>query len=301
MSQALVHGHVIDIPYNGSVKIIITSDLHVGAKMSRFDLFEQMVLKPNEGNEEVLYFMNGDMINCIAPGDPRFRLSETHPMFLKGDNTHQMETLFYIKLLQKYKLHKRQLLGHVVGNHEDSCLKHNNYDPFIDISHHLASPYLGIDGFLKIPIRVSGGTRLPLVFYYHHGMGGGSRRKGSGAQLEKYINYSFPYRGADVYCFAHEHALADDRVVVHRPSFSHKKVVRREIVYVNSGTYMAEEGYARRKMYSPKPLGHIELTATAKRRSDGKRTFAFLDLQVQKKSWNEVGISRAPGLQNAKA
>lgn len=284
------HGPTIDLPFNGKAKIIIVSDLHVGAKMSRWDLFEEMVLKPHAEDPNTLFLMNGDMINCIAPGDPRFRLSETHEMFTKGDNTHQQETHFYIKLLQKYRIHPDRLLGHVIGNHEDSALKHNNYDPFIDICKDLRSPFLGIDGFLKVNFRMGGGTRLPIVIYYHHGMGGGSRRKGSGAQLEKYINYSFPYRGVDIYAFAHEHALADDRVVVQRPNWAQKGVQRKEIIYVNSGTYMAEEGYARRKMYSPKPMGHIEINIQHRRRRSNGRSNHGLKLDVHKPTWQPIGM-----------
>jgi hypothetical protein len=284
------HKETISLPFNGEAKIIICSDLHLGAAHSRWDLFEKQVLERNHTNDKALFLFNGDMINCIAPGDPRYRHTEVHEMFKGKDNQFQQETHFYCDLIEKWGIPAGRILGHVSGNHEDAALKHHNYDAFLDIVKRTGSPYLGIENFVKINFRVNGGTKLPLVLYCHHGMGGGSRRKGSGAQLEKYINYTFPYRGARIFAFANEHALADDAVVVQRQNRRAGGLQLKEILYVNSGTYLGGEAYARRKMYSPKPIGHIEITVKHQRKRQGKKDFHALTLHAQKVSWSPIGV-----------
>lgn len=247
------------------VHIFVLSDVHIGHSACDEHLLGSWVNKIKE-TENGYWIGLGDMADCISRIDPRYREESIAP-WLRGVSAIVSEQRK--RLLDVLSPIADRCLAYLKGNHEYT-MERAGIDVYLSVAENLSGPNgkqsvaLGVSGFIRLGIRrehAGGYSTKDVIFYAHHGHGGGQLAGSKALRLERLpSSYS-----ADVYLLGHNHA----RMVMQKEVWTvnaRGRIIIKPVVLAHCGTFLRSivpdshiDTYADVKGYQPAPLGGVEI------------------------------------------
>ena len=234
---------VIDLKGKDSIKIVPISDMHIGLKETRMDIFEDILDELKEPNT---YWIGlGDYVEGRAPN---------HKFWNYDDNTLPVQEQ-YDTFFNMIKPYKDKCLGLHVGNHEFGLIRDTTIDPLKSYSLENGIPYLG---GTAMTVFKRGNKTFKLCTL--HGAGGGCK---VGSNVNKLTDYLKSFSADAIMC-GHFHRLAVSIDVIPYVDEMLKQRWRNAYVILTGSALNGYEtgvtSYAERGMYSPNCLGYATIT-----------------------------------------
>jgi predicted phosphodiesterase len=231
---------VIEQKVESEVKLMMMSDLHIGALHNDYKRIEQDLKRAKD--EDALIAINGDIFDMILPGDrKRYRSNNLHPrMYEAGDDMIGESIRWAIEILEPYR-DRIIMIGD--GNHDDSVARFHHIEPVKQLVIMLNGKngkikYGGYHGWIHFTI-FRGEDRGHYVINYHHGAGGAAPVT-KGAIVFSRANMWI--EGADAIWRGHTHTLQAGRdakigynVMARTPE---SRIKHRTVLTVRTGSYM---------------------------------------------------------------
>lgn len=256
-------------------KLLLISDIHWDSAYCRRDILKRHLDEAVEQGADIHF--NGDTFDVMA-GRRDFRGSKgsLRPEF-KVDHYFDEVVNQAIEWFSPYAEHIK-VVGW--GNHETSCLKHNEIsilDRFVGGLNAKNDTHVqlgGYGGWIIYTFKDTG-SKHSYRIKYHHGLGGGVVTKGviGHSRMSTYI------QGADLIWQGHVH---EDYEMNYRVEYMnhHNQVQTKDILMIRTATYKDEykkgdeygaTGWAIEKGFSPRFIGArwLELTP-CRSQADGK-------------------------------
>jgi hypothetical protein len=164
------------------ISVFLLGDVHEGNGNHNELAFKQCVKKIKDTAESgrfVRVIGMGDYIDAINIKDPRFSPSEIHEKYgireLKDLPRKQMKEFY--AAMKPIKEYFKQAL---VGNHEESYIKHGGFDVYDYLCSDLmgGTTKLGYQGMVQYTCGEHDRNRKNIIFSLTHGCGGGGFREG---------------------------------------------------------------------------------------------------------------------------
>lgn len=245
----IIHTARIPYKYGQTIRIKPLADIHLGNQHC-----DERAAKAWIDEDPECYFLgNGDLLDCVIVSDlKRYRKTSDATV---GDEVidEQID-----KMISWLSPHKERIIGLGTGNHCDNITRRCGTNPIKRICDALNVMYLGYSSMVRLILREDEGRGRTVVFYLHHGYGGGSRTQG--ADITKYSKIMNHF-DADVYLLGHVHKKQSDRIP--RLSISGDKLISRPRILGITGSFLKtyskgpESSYAERAGYPPTELGGI--------------------------------------------
>lgn len=234
--------------------IIPISDVHIGDKTADIKSFKEVLERiKNEPNTYTI--LNGDLCNIV--------LKNSKSDVYSDELTPMEQVLQIIKFLEPIK---GKILVMSNGNHEDRITKETNIDVLYLVAKqlHLEQIYSPSWWYLYLSFGNTNKNRPALyTISGYHGFGGGSTTGGKANKVKKMSQVVL----ADVYLMSHVHEPINTKGVIFTPDYQHKSVVKKEMYYAISNSFVEYEGsYAEKMGLIPSNTGlnEIELDGTKK-------------------------------------
>lgn len=227
------------------VKIIPISDVHIGDKLANLKKLKEVLTKIKE-EENTYTILNGDMVN-VALKNSKSDVYE--------DCLSPMEQILELSTLLEPI--KDKILVMASGNHEARTSKETN----IDISRIVARE-LGIEDryssgmwYLFLQLGAYRNNR-PIQYQItgYHGNVGGRKSGGKINRLEEMSSISI----ADLYIMSHSHKPIITKGVIYLPEHINKNLIKKELYYLMTNSFVEYGGYAERLGFSPSNTGITE-------------------------------------------
>lgn len=264
---------------------MLMSDLHFGSPNVDHDAITADLEKAQRAGARIL--LNGDIFDSITAKDPRFDLGVLHPLV-----SHQKDLASALIDLAKEVLWPyRQLIDIIgVGNHEESWIKHGNFDPVRHLITALTAEkdckiaHGSFAGYVQSVFRCEGYRQQPIHrLLYMHGAGGDAPiTKGTIDFNRKGRNFQF-----DAFTAGHRHNMFASVDQIADVNSAGKYVERRQLclqtsAYYSNYTELTDEtalnySYATSKTNSPKPLGGIMICMRPLYNLETKNLFVHQD------------------------
>ena len=249
------------------VELLPLSDVHCGDANFKAEAFDAL-LKWVLAEPQRYVFLNGDLIDAATrhsvgdvynaqmnPQSEKKWIIEKLKPLAKDCGEEITLTTHKGGHRQEYKTTGR-LLGVTTGNHEFRLWKDSGADPSEDIALALDIPYCAEGCIVALYVgRADAGKgkrhdQAPVGYtvYITHGAGGGRR---PGAKANRLEDLSLQVEGIDVAIVGHTHQTLTMANEVLVPDIHNKRVMVRDRVYVNSGSFLAWGGYAQTKGMTP--------------------------------------------------
>lgn len=218
------------------VSIFLFGDVHEGNANHDRSALERMVKYIEETAEKraVHVIGMGDYIDAINTKDPRFSPSEIEGRYkikdLKDLPRKQMKAFYdSIKPVAKY-------MGHaLVGNHEESYIKHGGFDVYDYLCSDLLEDCRKVGFFGMVRFDVGSAHRGSFSFCLTHGTGGGGFREGYA--LNNMFDIFRKFR-ADFYVMGHVHKIETRHYDFQRVAMQGPTVKRDREWYGCSGCFL---------------------------------------------------------------
>ncbi len=220
------------------VEIAPLSDVHPGDplfKEGALDGFLRWVL--TDPHRYVV--LNGDILNVAT---------KTSVSDVYGSRMTPGEELRYMTDKLRPLADSGRLLASTQGNHEYRITKADGIDPAEVLANNLGVPYFreGVLLFVKVgkASRTTGRhDAAPVCYslYFTHGSAGGRRAGGKANRLEE---MSLNIEGADAIVVGHTHQAMVLRNSVNVVDAQNKRLVPRDRLYINAGSFLEWGGYA---------------------------------------------------------
>ena len=248
MKSVSVKVDVNGIDYDG-FSFFFLGDIHEGNANHAEEEFKNAIdIIANTPNSYVV--LMGDHIDAINHRDPRFDPIEIANKYGLRDlkNLPVKQTEHVANNLMPIK---DKIIAMIYGNHEESYVKHNSFDPIRYLNKTLGGdiPILGYTGFINFSVYDVEKSLYRIVFYVNHGYGGGGFREGY--PLNKIHDIS-RWKKADVFVMGHIHQMHVDRKVVAAVD-KNGKFVKREQYYGTNGCFLYKEKDDTRGYFEGKP------------------------------------------------
>lgn len=271
---------VIEQKVNRSVKLMMMSDLHIGALHNDYKRIEQDLKKAKD--ENALIAINGDVFDMILPGDrKRYRSNNLHPrMYQAGDDMIGESIRWAVEILQPYR-DRIIMIGD--GNHDDAVARYHHIEPVKQLVIMLNGKdgkikYGGYHGWLHFVFHVNE-ERGHYVINYHHGAGGAAPvTKGA----ITFSRANMWVEGADAIWRGHTHTLQagrDAKISYNTAARSiESRIHHRTVLTIRTGSYMdtyagttsddllkhgRKDSYGAIQDYGALPKGGVMLELTA--------------------------------------
>lgn len=229
------------------ITIIPISDVHIGDKTSNLKAFKEVIERiKNEPNTFTI--LNGDLCNIA--------LKNSKSDVYNDEMTPMEQVLQIIKFLEPIK---DKILVMSNGNHEDRITKDTSIDVLYLVAKqlHLEQAYSPSWWYLYLTFGKTNKNR-PALFTIsgYHGFGGGSTTGGKANKVKKMSQVVL----ADIYLMSHVHEPINTKGVIFVPDYQHKSIVKKEMYYCISNSFVEYEGsYAEKMGLIPSNTGINEI------------------------------------------
>jgi len=244
----------IHVQDGSEINIFFLGDIHEGSANHAEKEFAQAI-RIIKDTENSYVFGMGDYIDAINHHDKRFNPSEIDPEYLVKD-LKDLPVKQMNKLYTKIKPIQDKFLGLLYGNHEESYVKYNSFDPVHYLSNMMDVPKLGYTAIFRLGIiREKGRTRpnYNFIFDLNHGPhGGGGMREGSPVNK---VHDVFRWTSGDVRVMGHIHSLAEDakKFIEYRQG---DNISYKTVWYGVSGCFMYKTREGTRGYFEASPSPH---------------------------------------------
>lgn len=228
-----------------TAEVLPISDVHVGDPAFREEAFSNLLKWVLEARNRFV-LLGGDLANVST----RSAVSDIY-----ASRMSPAEEIAYITKKLRPLADEKRLLVSVEGNHEHRITKQDGIDPAEVIANNLGVPYHreGAVLFIRLgkAVRSSGrhdGEKLGYLVYLTHGSAGG-RKPGSKANMLE--SMSLNMEGVDAIVVGHTHQVLAMRNEVCIPDIHNKRMLTRDRVYVNAGSFLGWGGYAESAAFTP--------------------------------------------------
>ena len=253
--------HVIE-SWADPVHILPIADAHLGNRAADEALIERTASKLENPNT---YWINlGDTIDAINMRDPRFE-AKSLARWIGVDDLSDIVGAQVSRYKHFFGRYGETCLASVIGNHEAAASKYFERNVYREINEALGikpddQRVMGLSGFLRLRFREVLQTgkhknTWTVVIYLHHGWGGGRL---AGAKAIKLQRLPSSY-AADVYIIGHTHTKLVLPHMVLRPAARGDAVEERDLMLVNTGSFLGLANYAEANGYAGQPRGAVEL------------------------------------------
>jgi hypothetical protein len=161
------------------LSVFFVSDNHEGNANHNGKAFRKAVqyIKNQSEDRPVSVILGGDMADCINVGDPRFSPAEVSEKYSLRDLKDLPRKQFQ-KVYEDLKPIKDLIDCALIGNHEESFIKHNGFDVYDYLCSDLIGCYkLGFSALVRYKVN-AGGSVKSFTGAVSHGTGGGGFREG---------------------------------------------------------------------------------------------------------------------------
>lgn len=247
-----------------SYNLYFLGDIHEGNSNHDEEAFEKAI-EIIEEDERGLWVGMGDMIDAINHHDPRFNPIELAKKY-NVDDLAELPQKQIENLYKKLKPIENKCIALLMGNHEESYVKHNAFNPMSYLKKLMSShpPILGYTGFVKMNFkRFNSSTTV--VIDVQHGTGGGGFREGY--PINKIHDIS-RYILADVHVIGHLHRMSIDEQRF--LTTKRLKIETKKVLYGTNGCFidkvkLATRGYFEGKAGGLSSIGMLKLQMDVKR------------------------------------
>ena len=230
--------------------IIPISDVHIGDKTTDLKAFRE-VLERIKNEPNTFTILNGDLCNVA--------LKNSKSDVYADELTPMEQVLQVIKFLEPIK---DKILVMSNGNHEDRITKDTSIDVLYLVAKqlHLEQAYSPTWWYLYLSFgknKQKGDNRkLLYTLSGYHGFGGGSTTGGKANKVKKMSQVVL----ADCYIMSHVHEPINTKGVIFVPDYQHKSIVKKEMYYCISNSFVEYEGsYAEKMGLIPSNTGINEI------------------------------------------
>jgi len=239
------------------ITIIPISDVHIGDKTANIKAFKEVIERiKNEPNTFTI--INGDLLN--------FALKNSKSDVYEDNITPMTQVLTLCEMLEPIR---SKIIVLSSGNHEDRCVRETNIDVLF-----LVAKQLGIEDvyspswwylYLSFGNNKAKGDNRKMLYTISGYHGSGSSQT-IGAKANKVKKMSQVVL-ADLYIMSHVHEPITTKGVIYVPDYQHKSIVKKEMYYCISNSFVEYEGsYAEKMGLIPSNNGicEVELDGTKK-------------------------------------
>lgn len=238
----------------GKLTIIPISDVHIGDKTSNLKAFKEVIERiKNEPNTFTI--LNGDLCNIA--------LKNSKSDVYSDELTPMEQVIQVINFLEPIK---DKILVMSNGNHEDRITKETNIDILYLVAKqlHIEQVYSNSWWYLYLTFGNTNKGRPALyTISGFHGAGSSTTSSGKINRAKKMSQVVL----ADLYIMSHVHEPITTKGVIFVPDYQHKSIVKKEMYYCISNSFVEYEGsYAEKMGLIPSNTGinEIELDGTKK-------------------------------------
>lgn len=216
-------------------------------------------------DEFALWWDKGDSLDCITPGDPRFRYNIIAPWLIKyADNIAHVTEDWYCNLAgpaveSKTPYGDPSCLGRVKGNHEWEMQRHNVADMQSNLCNRLGITNMGYSCFYHLAFkRQNSGETHMFRFHVTHGSGNAQTSGGRTQKLRKIMGQTTALYTS----LGHMHDVKVETTPA-LDSGNDLKLKGRNRIGVISGSFLRtytqgeEAGYGELRNYDPTTLGYV--------------------------------------------
>lgn len=226
--------------------IIPISDVHIGDKTANLKAFKE-VLERIKKEPNTYTILNGDICNFAFKNSKSDVYEGLSPM------TEILEAIKYLEQI------KSKVLVICSGNHEDRLIRDSNIDATYLIAKELGleevySPSLW---YLYLSFGNTNKNRPALyTISGFHGSGSSTTSSGKLGKVKKMSQVVL----ADVYLMSHVHEPINTKGIIFVPDYQHKSIVKKEMYYCISNSFVEYEGsYAEKMGLIPSNTGINEI------------------------------------------
>lgn len=243
--------------WGDDITIFFLGDVHEGSANhaeKEFNESVDIIKQELDKNPHAYWIGIGDYVDAINHRDPRFNPLELARKYEFKDlaNLCAKQTEYFY---DKIKSISHRCLALLYGNHEESYVRHNAFDPvqllqylIMKDSNEECSPFiLGYTGIITLSIDVKG-HRFKYDIALSHGAGGGGFREGYGINK---VHDVFRWYDADCYVMGHIHRMMTD--TQQRIYTQNEELKRKRILYGTNGCYMFKSSIGTRGYFEGKP------------------------------------------------
>lgn len=249
------------VDYRRKVYLIPLGDFHLGSPNVDIEKLEGYLewIKKNKA----YVFLMGDLFDIATLNSP----TEVWGQQMSINNAIKV-------LVEKLNPIKKQIIGAIVGNHEDRLIRYSNFNPVQTLCDMLEVPYCNYSAVLRFRIGDHKNSKKELIspnveyiFYAHHTTGGGATL---GGKLNRISKLNSIFSGADAYLGGHNHskALGEDSVFyLSKNGRGDAKILQKRVMYIDTGSFISyEDSYAEQKMLPPSHTGAVRIRMSGSRK-----------------------------------
>jgi len=227
--------------------IIPISDVHIGDKTANLKAFKEVIERiKNEPNTYTI--LNGDLCNVA--------LKNSKSDVYSDELTPMEQVLQVIDFLEPIK-DKILLISN--GNHEDRIAKETNIDILYLVAKQLRIEQIYSSSWWYLYLSFGSTNKKRPALYTltgYHGYGSGTTTGGKANKVKKMSQVVL----ADVYLMSHVHEPLNTKGVIFIPDYQHKSIVKKEMHYCISNSFVEYEGsYAEKMGLTPSNTGINEI------------------------------------------
>ena len=229
------------------ITIIPISDVHIGDKTANLkafrDTIERIKKEPN-----TFTILNGDLCNIA--------LKNSKSDVYSDELTPMEQVLQIIEFLEPIR---DKILVMSNGNHEERITKETNIDVLYLVAKQLRLEQVYSPSWWYLYLSFGESNKHKPVLYTITGYHGSGSSQTTGAKANKVKKMSQVVQ-ADVYIMSHVHEPINTKGVIYIPDYQHRTVVRKEMYYAISNSFVEYEGsYAERMGMIPGNTGTSEI------------------------------------------
>ncbi len=245
------------IPKSGVVKLVFFACTHFGSRGIAIDQLQDDIFKVKD-DPWARWLHLGDAGEFISVNDKRFQMGELDPRY----NCDAPIDLQVDDTIRTFSRIRKQGVGFIMGNHEDSYLCKNQSNPGRRITKGLGIDLLGFTTLIRLRLKLRTGQEWCPVVYAMHGKTGATTPQGQMGYLKR---IAAPFT-CDVAAMAHVHRKGiDNNEIFLGLNDAGDDVKEHSRHYLISGTYAktyfvrgdGNTGYAEKKHYAPSALGAV--------------------------------------------
>lgn len=227
--------------------IIPISDVHIGDKQADLKAFKDTIDRiKNEPNTYTI--LNGDLCNVA--------LKNSKSDVYSDDLTPMEQVLKVIEFLEPIK---DKILVMSNGNHEDRITKETSIDVLQLVAKQLRIEQVYSPSWWYLYLGFGESNKHKNVLYTitgYHGSGNGNTTGAKANRAKKMSQVVL----ADIYIMSHVHEPINTKGVIYVPDYQHRSIVKKEMYYSISNSYVEYEGsYAERMGLIPSNNGTSEI------------------------------------------
>lgn len=235
--------------------IIPISDVHIGDKTANLKAFREVIERiKNEPNTYTI--LNGDLCNIA--------LKNSKSDVYSDELTPMEQVIQVINFLEPIK---DKILVMSNGNHEDRITKDTSIDILYLVAKQLRIEQVYSPSWWYLYLTFGNTNKKRAALYTISGFHGGQSNGSTIGSKANKVKRMSQVVLADLYIMSHVHEPLNTKGVIFVPDYQHKSIVKKEMYYCISNSFVEYEGsYAEKMGLIPSNTGinEIELDGTKK-------------------------------------